>query len=122
MQVNKMSSHWNDDERDTRTSTYHGTPTRSTGREDVTVCQALKDFYRDQRESLYSWTYQDYKQELEKRQARKHILQSPQKQMKVVEREELYLSEEKPIPQETTAEEFNNEIMENEIYKKSWYS
>lgn len=110
----KMSSNWNDDDRDTRVSFNTYRPFHKV-EETQSVCAAVRDFYRDQKESLYTWTVEKYNAELTKRF--EQALPPPP----LVYDDDIVTNiphtDEKQVP-----EEFNNEIMDKEIYKKSWYS
>lgn len=107
-----MSSNWNDDERDVRVSMYSYRPSERV-EENQSVCAVLRDYFKDQKDSLYSWTLEDYNAELSKRLNQAVPPPPP-----------LQCDEEVPPPVEEKQdqEEFNNEILDNQIYKKSMYS
>lgn len=115
MQANlvTMSANWNDDDRDTRVS-FHSYSSSPKVEETQSVCLAVRDYFRDQKESLYTWTVENYNAELNKRI--NCVLPPPIIQEDEVQTS-LPMAEEKP-----DQEEFNNEIMDNQIYKKSMYS
>lgn len=111
----KMASNWNDDDRDTRVSfnLY-----RSYRKEEETqsVCSVLRDYFKDQKESLYTWTVVDYNKEMNKRLSQ--ALPPP-----IIMDEDVMPQPSLPGTEEKQdQEEFNNEIMDNQIYKKSLYS
>ena len=124
-------ANWNDDERDTRCFCA-GKTTNSRYTEDVSVCQALRDYFKDVRESQYTWTTEDYNKELKKRmQARVPSLitcpspvQSPKKEQTLLLEKPAEATDDIDEDDDDGTEpaEFNNEIMDQQIYKKSMYS
>lgn len=110
-----MSANWNDDDRDTRVSFSAYRPSQRVD-ESQSVCQAVRDFYKDQKESLYSWTVEHYNAELKKR------LSQPTVPIPLSNYNHDDIITSLPTEEKPEVEEFNNEIMDKEIYKKSWYS
>lgn len=112
-----MEKEWNDDERDTsfitrNTSTYNYQPKKS-------ICEVMREYYNDQRESLSTWSVDDYTKELKRRLNQNIKASIPIIKKQDTEDNDSYEFSEQDQEQE---EEVNTEIMDNEIYKKSWYS
>jgi hypothetical protein len=118
-----MEQEWNDDERDTRSLTRSITCKSNINTDRKSICDVMREYYKDQKESLYTWSTDDYNKELKRRvnQNLQHTLAFKSKTKDSEFKTELDNSvvDEQPVEQE---EEVNTEIMENEIYKKSLYS
>lgn len=106
----EISMEWNDDERDTSA--------RIMSRENACkshtpkgVCEILKELYDEQKESRFTWTRENYDQEVEKRRSKlilpKTVIQEAPKLQNNQEEDE---------------EEVNDDLMEKAIYRKCWYS
>lgn len=101
---------WNDDERDTSCGmkTIH----KSSNFQEVTLTEALRGYFKAEKESLITWTDKDVEHEVKKRYQKLFAYH----QKPIVH----YI--EKPVVKQDDVEEINNDILENEIYKKCWYS
>ena len=111
-----MDQEWNDDERDT---SFVSTKAKQNDLKYKSVCEVMRDYYNDQKESQYSWSINEYTKELKKR-----INRNVKASIPIVKRQDDDESDYQcqiDFEQEHD-EEVNTEIMENEIYKKSLYS
>jgi hypothetical protein len=118
-------SKWNDDERDTSHNLRSSPPSVKHEEENTkTIADILKELYRDQLDAQVTWTAKDHSEAISRRMERsvrppppppppvkKAVLDPQERELNTVQRE-----------QSLDDEEFNNEIMENAIYKKSLYS
>lgn len=119
---------WNDDDRDTKMVkyivSYKEEPSQS-------VCDALKQLYKDQENSQYTWSKDDYNEETKKRLQKTHrpIVLPPIKKIVpkpvVLDTPSVSVPVKLPIPEKDDSDddiEYNDDILENQIYKKCWYS
>ena len=126
----KMSDNWNDDDRDTSVSvsTCYRLPQNDVIHP-TSVCDVMREFYKDQRESQYTWTIDDYEDEVKRRLKQAYMpvffhskfvpsqamdMQSEPVQTDIQNTQEDCIDEE--------VEQINDDILEKQIYKKCWYS
>ena len=109
------NSTWNDDERDTSHHLKYEQPEK----EHMSLKDVLKSLHRDESETKYRWTYENYKEEVEKRKM-KNTVNAPDV---YEDAPEITPNVEPEDDTETDAEQIQNgEIMDKEIYKKCLYS
>ena len=129
-----MSYSWDDDERSVLVRSYVNSKVDSND-DYQSVCDIMRDFFKSQRESQYTWTYEDHAKEVRKRL--NHVKLSsrlfahtsspvsneqesetpPPSQVDTLES-----PDQADADEEDDAEELNDDILEKEIYKKSLYS
>lgn len=107
-----MSPFWNDDERDTSGMVSSRASVSEAKEHYVSICDVVKEFYNDQKEKQYARVAPGHLQE-----RRKPLFAKPPPPP-VSQTIDVFVNEE----EENDVEEANETILENEMYKKSWYS
>ncbi len=110
-----MEKEWNDDERDTR---FVNTKAKTNDNHYKSVCEVMREYYNDQKLNEYTWTVDSYTKELKNRINRNIKLSIPI----VKKQDDDDFDQDQCEEEQELEEEVNTEIMDNEIYKKSWYS
>lgn len=105
-----MSHCWNDDERDTRGFVTSRSSQVEVREPYVSICDVLKEMHNDQKEKQYE------KIRIQPRKPRAFARPPPPPVVQGIEVN--YQDEE----EDNEDQESNESIMENEMYKKSWYS
>ncbi len=115
-----MSDQWDDDERNTSIRSHKFNS--SVEHKSISACDVMRDFYKDEKNSRYTWTEDDYRCEIKRRIVQAKLpFMSPKasiiKNEIIIKKVEADDDEEEIVP-----EQLNDEILENQIYKKCWYS
>jgi hypothetical protein len=105
------SDNWIEDERDKRHNIVYSKS--SEVREEKSLCDILKEYYKEEQESRYTWSHNDHKKEIEKRK-----MPTVPKPPRIVQ--EVKVNQKEDVAYQD--EEFNDDLMEKTIYRKCWYS
>ena len=124
--------YWNDDERDTSSSSLCRICKDSNSERFVSISDIIRDFHKEERESMYTWSDDDYRREASRRIARSIMLMhvptkslkksEPVSDEKVQKDDTLDDSIDENSVETSAQHEVNDEILEKEIYRKCWYS
>ena len=126
---------WNDDERDTSHNLNLQSNILSKKETYIPIGDIMREIHNDNNKEKYTWTHQDYIDETSRRKAKMYVarpLLMPLKIVPLSQKQDINIDEEfttntatisASVATASLAEsEYNNEIMDKQIYRKCMYS
>lgn len=111
-----MTHSWNDDERDTSGMVSSRSSMSDAKEQHVSICDAVRDFYRDQKERQYARVLPERRRPMVFAPPPPRPVRAAHSVLQAVDG---FVHEEED---DNDVGETNETILENEMYKKSWYS